>query len=40
MKILTRREGFIGKVLFDRLWYKGPELIGLDLKKEMILLSV
>ena len=34
MKILiTGHEGFIGKVLFDRLWHKGHELIGLDIKK-------
>ena len=34
MKILiTGHEGFIGKVLFDRLWHKGHELIGLDVKK-------
>ncbi len=34
MKILvTGHEGFIGKVLFDRLWHKGHELIGLDIRK-------
>ena len=33
MKILlTGHKGFIGKVLFDRLWLKGHTLTGLDLK--------
>ena len=34
MKILmTGHEGFIGKTLNDRLWHKGHNLIGLDIKK-------